>query len=292
MFSGSGVLRREQARRAEVHQEGTDMTADAGPRDGTEYAAAARGRLAGRIAAVSGGAGGIGRATAHLFVTEGACVLVADLPESQGKTVAEALGPRADFYPLDVRNHGGWLGAVSFARERFGAPPDVLVHTAGVMTPGQVATVAADAVTRTYEVNVLGTLNAIQAVVPGMRSHGRGSIVVITSMAGVTFGVPGMAPYAASKAAAGALVQCAAIELGHDGIRVNSIVPGQVDTPMSRNASGAPDESYFARMPIPRVGQPRDIAQAAVFLASDESAWVTGTHLLVDGGMDAGPSLS
>jgi 3alpha(or 20beta)-hydroxysteroid dehydrogenase len=268
------------------------MQGDAGTEPGTTSPAPARGRLADRIVIVSGGAGGIGRATAHLFVTEGASLLVADLPESQGKAAADALGPRADFFPLDVRSSQGWLAAVTFARERFGAPPDVLVHTAGIMTSGHVATVDPGVVTSTYEVNVLGTLNAIQAVVPGMKSLRRGSIVVITSMAGVTFGVPGMAPYAASKAAAGALVQCAAIELGHDGIRVNSIVPGQVDTPMSRKASGAPDESYFARMPIPRVGQPRDIAHVALFLACDESAWVTGTHLLVDGGMDAGPSLS
>jgi NAD(P)-dependent dehydrogenase (short-subunit alcohol dehydrogenase family) len=245
------------------------------------------GRLRGRIAIVSGGAGGMGRAITSLFVAEGASVMVADLPESEGKAVAQSLGPTADFTPLDVRDPDQWKATAEGCRVRFGAPADVLVHAAGVMVLGSIDDCSPDDVERAFRVNVLGTVHAIQTVAPAMRKARKGSIVVITSMAGVTFGCAGMAPYAASKAGMGALVKCAALDFAGSGIRINQVVPGQIDTPMSRSV-GVP-ESVFDRMPIPRIGQPRDIAQAALFLASDESGFVTGTELLVDGGMEAGP---
>jgi 3alpha(or 20beta)-hydroxysteroid dehydrogenase len=100
-----------------------------------------------------------------------------------------------------------------------------------------------------------------------------------------------MAPYAMSKAALGAAVKCAALDFAGSGVRVNNIVPGQIDTPMSRNAGVSVDAAFLARMPIPRMGLPRDIATAALFLASDESSWMTGSELVIDGGMDAGPAL-
>jgi NAD(P)-dependent dehydrogenase (short-subunit alcohol dehydrogenase family) len=245
------------------------------------------GRLRGRIAIVSGGAGGIGRAIAGMFVAEGASVMVCDLPESDGKAVAQSLGPAAHFTALDVREPALWQAAADGCRAGFGAPADILVHAAGVMVLGAIDDCSPADVDLAFSVNVLGTVHAIQAVAPAMRKAHRGSIVIITSMAGVTFGCAGMAPYAASKAAMGALVKCAAMDFAGSGIRINQIVPGQIDTPMSRSV-GVP-ASFFDRMPIPRVGQPRDIAQAALFLASDESGFVTGTELLVDGGMEAGP---
>ena len=245
------------------------------------------GRLRGRIALVSGGAGGMGRAIAALFVAEGASVMVCDLPGSDGAGVARSLGPTADYAPLDVREARQWRAAAEDCQARFGAPADVLVHAAGVMVQGTIDNCSAADVERAFAVNVLGTVHAIQAVAPAMRRARKGSIVVITSMAGVTFGVAGLAPYAASKAAMGALVKCAALDFAGSGIRINQVVPGQVDTPMSRSV-GVPD-SLFDKMPIPRIGQPRDIALAVLYLASDESAFVTGTELLVDGGMEAGP---
>ena len=252
---------------------------------------AAGGRLTGRIALIAGGGGGIGRAVAQLFVSEGAAVVVGDLEMATAKTVADSLGPNAEAVALDVRNPADWAAALDATRNHFGAPPDVLVQSAGVMVAGRVDSVAEADMRLAFDVNVLGVLNGIQAVTPGMRAAGRGSIVAITSMAGVTFGVPDQAPYCASKAAATALVQCAALDLGPDRIRVNAIVPGQVDTPMSRSAATSAPASFFERMPVPRIGQPRDIAQAALDLASDESSWVTGTKLLIDGGMVAGPGL-
>lgn len=249
------------------------------------------GRLTGRIALISGGGGGIGCAIAQLFVAEGASVVVTDIAESDAKDVADGLGTRAEHALLDVRDPAAWAAAVEAGTARFGAPPDILVTGAGVMVPGAAETTSVEDMRFAYDVNVLGVLHGIQAVVPGMRMLGRGSIVAITSMGGVSFGVPQMSPYSASKAAATALVQSAAGELGHAGIRVNAILPGQIDTPMSRAAGGSASAEFFTKMPIPRIGLPRDIAYAALYLASDESAWVTGTKFLVDGGMIAGPGL-
>ncbi|GAB7007517.1 glucose 1-dehydrogenase [Nocardioides sp. AN3] len=247
------------------------------------------GRLHGRTAIVSGGGGGIGRAVAQLFVSEGASVLVCDLPESDAKAVAQSLGPAAEYHPLDVCDPAQWQAAVTTCLDHFGATPDILVQAHGVMVMGSSDSCDPADVRRAFEVNTLGVLHGIQAVGRPMRRGQRGSIVVVTSMAGVTYGVAGMAPYAISKAAAGALVRNAALDFSGSGVRANHVVPGQIDTPMSRKA-GVPD-SFFDRMPIPRSGQPRDIARAALYLASDDSSWVTGTEILVDGGMEAGPIL-
>jgi 3alpha(or 20beta)-hydroxysteroid dehydrogenase len=192
---------------------------------------------------------------------------------------------------LDVRKPEDWASAVDTTQFRFGAPPDILVQAAGVMVAGAAESASVADMQFAFDVNVLGVMHGIQAVTPGMRAAGRGSIVAITSMGGVSFGVPQQTPYCASKAAATALVQCAALELGPARIRVNAIVPGQVDTPMSRGAATSAPASFFEKMPVPRMGQPRDIAQAALFLSSDESSWITGTKFLVDGGMQAGPGL-
>jgi NAD(P)-dependent dehydrogenase (short-subunit alcohol dehydrogenase family) len=248
------------------------------------------GRLHQRVAIVSGGGGGIGRAIAQLFVSEGASVIVADLPESEAKSVAQSLGPAAEFVALDVRDPAQWRHAVETCQAHFGTTPDILVQAAGIMVLGASDTCDPKDVLHALDVNALGGLHGIQAVAPGMRAGRRGSIVVITSMAGMTYGVAGMAPYAMSKAAAGALARTAALDFAGSGVRVNNIVPGQIDTPMSR-AVGAVNDEFFRKMPIPRVGQPRDIASAALFLASDESSWMTGTEMLVDGGMEAGPVL-
>ncbi|WP_433502933.1 SDR family NAD(P)-dependent oxidoreductase [Pseudonocardia halophobica] len=249
------------------------------------------GRLEGRIALISGGGGGIGRTIAQLFVSEGASVVVADLEMSSVKEVADALGAAAEPVVLDVRDPEAWATAVDAARDRFGAPPDVLVQSAGVNINGGVEEATVEDMHFAFDINVVGVLHGIQAVAPGMKASGRGSIVAVTSMGGVSYGVPGNAAYCASKAAATALVQCAALDLGPSRIRVNAIVPGQVDTPMSRASATSAPHSFFEKMPVPRMGQPRDIAQSALFLASEESSWITGTKFLVDGGMDAGPGL-
>jgi 3alpha(or 20beta)-hydroxysteroid dehydrogenase len=249
------------------------------------------GRLSGRVVLISGGGGGCGRAVAQLFVSEGAFVVVGDLEQSDAKAVTDSIASAAEPVALDVRSPSDWAKAVDAAKDRFGAPPDILVQCAGVMVAGAAESASEQDMRFAFDVNVLGVMYGIQAVVPGMRAAGRGSIVAVTSMGGVSFGVPQQTPYCASKAAATALVQCAALELGHSRIRVNAIVPGQIDTPMSRNAATSAPDSFFENMPVPRMGQPRDIANAALYLAGDESSWITGTKFLVDGGMDAGPGL-
>lgn len=263
-----------------------------GHTESTAQPPADRGRLYRRTALVSGGGGGIGRAIAQLFVAEGASVMICDLADSDGKAMAHSLGPTAEFTATDVRDPAQWRQAVDACRARFGAAPDVLVHAAGIMVSGAVDTCDPADVELALSVNTLGTLHGIQAVAPGMRRGGKGSIVVVTSMAGVTFGCAGMAPYAVSKAAMGALVRCAALDFAGSGVRANCVVPGQVDTPMSRAALSSVGPGFFDRMPVPRCGQPDDIARAVLYLASDESSWVTGTDLLIDGGMGAGPVLA
>jgi 3alpha(or 20beta)-hydroxysteroid dehydrogenase len=249
------------------------------------------GRLLGRNVLVSGGAGGIGRAIVELFVAQGASVLVGDVDESNARRLSDRLGPSVECVVLDVRNPAQWHAAIEAGRARFGTAPNVLVHAAGVMVSGAAESASESDMRLAFDVNVLGVLYGIQAVVPAMRAARSGSIVAITSMGGVTFGVANLTPYCASKAAATAVATCAALELGHAGIRVNSIIPGQVDTPMSRSTSSSAPAEFFASLPIPRIGQPIDIARAALFLACDESSWITGTKLVVDGGMDAGPGL-
>lgn len=249
------------------------------------------GRLRGSIALIAGGGGGVGRAIASLFVLEGASVVVADLASSDGKEVAQSLGPAAEFAELDVREPSCWRDAVDLAHTRFGAPPDILVVASGVMVCAPVDTCTTAELQLAWDVNTVGPVLGIQAVGPGMRQAGRGAIVVISSLGGVGFGVGGMAPYAMSKAALAAAVKCAALDFSGSGVRVNNIVPGQIDTPMSRNAGVSADADFLQRMPIPRIGLPKDIAGAALFLASEESSWMTGAELVIDGGMFAGPSL-
>ena len=251
------------------------------------------GRLRGRIAIVTGGGGGIGRAVGQLFLAEGASVMLADLASSDGKKVAEDLGPNAEFTPLDVRDPQQWKAVVDATVDRFGYPADILVSTAGLMITGASDTADPAEFQRAFDVNAMGALHGIQAVGPGMRQMKKGAIVLISSMAGATYAVPGMAPYSMSKAALSILARSAALDFSGSGVRVNSVVPGQIDTPMSRAAGVlAPDSPFWQKMPIQRTGYPRDIAQAVLYLASDESSWVTGTEILVDGGMEAGPVLA
>jgi 3alpha(or 20beta)-hydroxysteroid dehydrogenase len=264
---------------------------DAPNADPSAASPAGYGRLRGAVALIAGGGGGMGQAIARLFVREGAGVVVADLSTSDAKKVAESLGAAGEYAELDVREPAQWQRAVEACHTHFGTPPDILVVSSGLMVCAPIDTCSTDEMQLAYEVNTVGPVLGIQAVAPAMRQRGKGAIVVITSLGGVGFGVPGMAPYVMSKAALGAAVKCAALDFAGSGIRVNNIVPGQIDTQMSRNAGVSAGVELFSHMPIPRVGLPRDIAGAAVFLASDESSWMTGAELVVDGGMNAGPSL-
>ena len=245
------------------------------------------GRLDGVIALISGAAGGIGQAVARKFVEEGARVVLGDI-DASGSDIAGQLGSAAAFVPLDVRQPTQWANAVDVCGDIFGGPPAALVVASGVMVSAPLETADADQFRWAFEVNVLGALHGMQSVLPGMRSQGGGSIVVLSSATGPLIRLATLGAYGASKAANAALAQTAAIEFGPFGVRVNSIVPGGVDTPMSRSSTLVDASAFYKMLPVPRIGEPDDIAMAAVYLCSTESAYVTGTNFVIDGGLTAG----
>jgi 3alpha(or 20beta)-hydroxysteroid dehydrogenase len=250
----------------------------------------ADGRLAGSIAIVTGGARGIGRAITERFIAEGAQVLAADLL-AQELAELDGSGERLVAEQLDVRSRADWARVVRRCREALG-PPDVLVNNAGVMLTGPIAETDGQAYRDSFDVNVLGAVFGMQAVLPSMQERGGGSVIIVSSTAAMV-GAPGLAPYAASKAANMSLAKSAAIELAPLGIRVNSLHPGGVDTAMSQSPifDGFDQDAFYRRLPIPRIAQPEEIAGAAVFLASNDSGFATGSAFFVDGGQLAGPPL-
>src|SRR6266851_9344351 len=240
-------------------------------------------RLAGRVA--------LGTAAARRFAAEGAQVVVADVLDDDGAAVAAELGEQALYIHLDVRQQAAWGQAIRAARDRFGTAPTILVHNAGVMVRGTAANADEAAMRFAFDVNVLGPALGTAACVPGMRAAGGGAIVFVSSIASITGG-GGFLPYASSKAANATYARCAARELGPLGIRVNALHPGGVETPMNSGPDFAAldHDAWFGRMAIPRIGQPDEVADALLYLVSDESSYVTGTSLVVDGGQLLGPA--
>jgi 3alpha(or 20beta)-hydroxysteroid dehydrogenase len=246
--------------------------------------------LIGRVALVTGAARGIGAATARTFMDAGARVVIADVLDDIGADLAQSLGPNALYVHLDVRRRDDWRAALVRCRGMFDASPTVLVHNAGVMTPGTVDSTDEAALRLALDVNLVGAVIGTQVCLPGMVAAGGGSVVVVSSIASMTVG-PGFIPYTVSKAANAAYARAAARELGQFGIRINSLHPGGIETPMNSGAEFADldKDTWFARMTIPRIGRADEIAAAMLFLASDQSSYVTGTSLLVDGGQLLGP---
>ena len=242
------------------------------------------GRLDGKVALISGGARGQGEAEARRFVAEGAKVVIGDILEAEGKAVADDLGDAAVFVPLDVTDESSWAAAVAEAEERFG-PISVLVNNAGILSFGQLDRVKRGEYERLIQVNLVGVLLGMQAVVPSMVKAGGGSIVNISSTSGLQ-GLPFVGAYGSTKWAVRGLSKSAAIDFGHRGIRVNSVHPGGIDTPMVAGTSG--DAPYYKRLPVSRMGTPDEVANAVLFLASDEASYVTGAELAVDGGATCG----
>jgi 3alpha(or 20beta)-hydroxysteroid dehydrogenase len=241
------------------------------------------------VAVVSGAARGQGAAEARLFVAEGAEVVVADVLEAEGRALAEELGAAAAFFALDVRDHAAWTAAVAFAEARFG-PVGVLINNAAVTGAGGVREVTPESYHDTISVNQEGCLLGMQSVVPSMQRAGGGSIVNVSSTSGL-IAYAGSIAYVASKWAVRGMTKAAALDLAPLGIRVNSIHPGPVDTPMIHPA-GVDDAEFQERwrrvVPLARAAQPIEIARVALFLASSDSSYMTGSELAVDGGRTAG----
>ncbi len=247
-------------------------------------------RLDGKIVLISGGARGQGEAEARLFAAEGARVVVCDVREVEGRALAEDLGDRAFFQPLDVTSPEQWNRAVTSAVERFGGL-HVLVNNAGIGAVGTLDGMSLEEHAQIIDVNLNGVYYGMRFAKPVLVASGNGSIINISSIDGLA-GMLGMTSYVASKFAVTGMTKSAAIELGPLGVRVNSIHPGVIDTPML----GGPDSPARPRLerlmqlqPIRRMGRPEEVASVALFLASDESSYVTGAAIPVDGGHLAGP---
>ncbi|MGW3859225.1 SDR family NAD(P)-dependent oxidoreductase [Micromonospora arida] len=239
------------------------------------------GDLVGRTAIVTGGAQGIGEGAARALHAEGAAVVIADVRTAEGNNLAATLGERARFVELDVRDAKAWSHVVAEAQSAYGRV-DVLVNSAGIAPVAPFAEYREEAFRQVLDVNVMGLFHGITAVAPEMRRVGGGSIINIGSIGGFR-AFPLMTGYVTSKWAVRGFTNAAALELGADGIRVNAIHPGQINTPMTDGA-----DFDTAHVALKRVGQPADIAGAVLFLASDSSRFITGEDLVVDGGDLAG----
>jgi 3alpha(or 20beta)-hydroxysteroid dehydrogenase len=250
-------------------------------------------RLAGKVAIITGAARGMGAEEARLFVSEGAKVVVGDLLDADGQLVAAELGPDAVYVHLDVTDEASWAGALRAAQESFG-PPDVLVNNAGILRYSPLLTMAKDEFEAILAVNLVGPFLGMKVVGASMVKAGRGGSIVNVSSTGGMIGMSMIGGYVASKWGLRGLTKSAAIEFGKAGIRVNSVHPGGVRTPMTDpdGTGAAVSEQMFAAQPIPRIGRPEEIAALVAFLASDESSYSTGSEFVADGGSIAGQDLA
>jgi 3alpha(or 20beta)-hydroxysteroid dehydrogenase len=248
-------------------------------------------RLEGKVAIITGASRGQGESEARLFVAEGARVVLADILDEEGEKVASELGDDAIYQHLDVTREDDWRSIVERATSHFGRL-DVLVNNAGILRYGPIEHTSLEEYRHVIEVNQVGTFLGIKSAIPALRAAGGGSIVNISSVAGIE-GVGGVVGYGSSKWAVRGMTKIAALELGHENIRVNSVHPGGVETPMvSGPRSDAPRDrdrtSVYLEQPIARIGQPDEIARMVLFLASDEASYCTGAEFVVDGGNTAG----
>jgi 3alpha(or 20beta)-hydroxysteroid dehydrogenase len=241
------------------------------------------GKLDGKVALITGAARGQGESHARLFVEEGARVAVTDVLDEQGEKVAADLGGDAIWCHLDVSSAADWTAAVSRTVSAFGKL-NVLINNAGIWPFGTIEEMPEETFMRTVSVNQLGTWLGIKSVIEPMRAAGGGSIVNTASIAGL-IGMPGLGAYVGSKHAIRGISKTAAAELGHDGIRVNSVYPGAIVGDQLPDGVGEEQlETMFAHLPVPRAGRVGDVSAVMLFLASDDSAYCTGTEIVVDGG--------
>jgi 3alpha(or 20beta)-hydroxysteroid dehydrogenase len=246
--------------------------------------AAEKGRLAGKVAIITGAARGQGAAEAKLFVEHGAKVVLGDVLD-EGKAVADSLGDAATFLHMDIRKEEDWAAAVE-AAQAFG-PLNVLVNNAAVVHFASIVDTTLEDYKRVIDINQVGTFLGIRSVIEPMKAAGGGSIINVSSIDGLQ-AKNAIIAYAASKWAIRGMTKVAALELGHHGIRVNSLHPGGIDTVMGNPTGLKNIDDFYKRYPIPRAGRPEEMAQLALFLASDESSYSTGSEFIADGGWSAG----
>jgi len=248
-------------------------------------------RLQNKVAFISGGARGMGAAEAKLFAQEGAKVVIGDVLNDEGrKTESEIneMGGECLFVRLDVTSEDSWADAIATTVSRFGKL-DVLVNNAGVVARGTVEDTTIDDYDRIMDINAKGVFLGTKAAIPELRKAGGGSIVNIASISGNVGQSDVQAVYNASKGAVRIFTKSAAIQYAGEGIRVNSVHPGDIDTPMAQARLNDPQlqREAEARSPLGRTGRPEEVAYGVLYLASDESSFVTGSELVIDGGYTA-----
>ena len=244
-------------------------------------------RLKDKHVIITGGAQGQGEAIARAFAAEGARLVIADVADDAGTALAADLGDVAHFSHHDVSDPSSWDRLVVEAEDRLGAPVNVLVNNAGVLRFGEVDTMPLDELDLLISVNMRGCFLGMRAVAPSMKQHRQGSIINCSSVEGLA-GMASLTAYTGTKFAIRGMTKAAAVELGAHGVRVNSVHPGMIDTPMTRAHGGEAAMQWGAtRVPLERVGTPADIAPLYVYLASDESGYTTGGEFAVDGGVTA-----
>lgn len=246
-------------------------------------------RLAGKVALISGGASGLGEAQAKLYAREGACVMIGDLQEDLGAKVVAAIisdAGKAAFTRLDVTDLDSWNAAVALTVATFGKLTN-LVNNAGIFHPGGVEAETEEGWARMIGVNQTGVFFGMKAAAPELLKAGNAAIVNISSLYGL-IGSPDALSYHASKAAVRVMSKGAALEFAKKGIRVNTIFPGQILTPILGDITPEQDAAIKAMIPMGMVGDPMDVAHGSLFLASDEARYITGAELWIDGGWYAG----
>ncbi|MEK4029272.1 MULTISPECIES: glucose 1-dehydrogenase [Bacillaceae] len=241
-------------------------------------------RLEGKIAIITGAAQGMGAAHAQRFIEEGAKVVLTDLNEEKGKAFAAELGENALFVKQNVTSAEDWANVVAETEKAFGSV-NVLVNNAGITMAKSILEVTEEEYRRIVDINQVSVFLGMKAVIPAMQKAGGGSIVNISSMNGIVAGAIG---YTDTKFAVRGMTKAAAIECANYGIRVNSVHPGVIATPMVvQEDTKAAVEEFSKHIPIKRVAQPEEVSSLVVYLASEESSYSTGSEFIVDGGLTA-----
>ena len=241
-------------------------------------------RLEGKVAIITGAARGMGAAHARRFVAEGAKVVLTDLNVEEGTALANELGENALFVEQNVTSADEWTNVVAQAEKAFG-PVNVLVNNAGISVSKSFLQMTEEEYRRIVDINQVSVFLGLKTVVPSMQKAGGGSIVNISSINGIVGGAVG---YTDTKFAVRGMTKAAAMECSHYGIRVNSVHPGVIETPMVTQGDAVEAIKEFAKhIPLKRMAQPEEVTNLVLFLASDESSYSTGSEFIVDGGLTA-----
>ncbi len=240
-------------------------------------------KLENRVAIITGAAQGMGASHARVLASEGAKVVITDISEEKGQAVANEIGENAIFIKHDVTKWEDWVNVVAKAEEAFG-PVNILVNNAGIAFVKLIEEITEEEYRKTIDINQVSVFFGMKAVVPSMKKTKNGSIVNISSVAGL-FALPQYITYSASKFAVRGMTKVAALEFAQYGIRVNSVHPGLIDTPLIHDPSVAASiEEITKAIPMQRAAQPEEVSKLVLFLASDDSSYSTGSEFVIDGG--------